>query len=185
MPIGVALIRGINVGGNQMLPMELLRALCAEVGLRDARTYIQSGNVVFRAGKREMSRAAAGLADAIEGRRKFRPGVAVRTIDDLRAVVAANPFAGRRGVDGSRLLVMFLDGEPDAAAKRAAAALKAGRDEIRVGGREAYLHYPDGVAGSKLTMAMVEKALRVPGTCRNWNTVTKLLSMGEEFDAGR
>jgi uncharacterized protein (DUF1697 family) len=184
MAIGVALLRGINVGGKNVLPMELLRGLCGEAGLADARTYIQSGNVVFRTREDRLRGAARRLAEAIETRRGFRPSVTVRTLDEMRGVVAMNPFTGWRGIDGNRLLVMFLDNEPDVAAKRAAAGLKRGRDEIRVSGREAYLHYPEGASGASMTMAMVEKALRSSGTCRNWNTVNKLVVMAEELEAG-
>ena len=182
MPIGIALIRGINVGGKNLLPMETLRELAAEIGLRDARTYIQSGNMLFRAGVKDMARAAAKLEAAIESRLKFRPSVVVRSIEDLRAAIAANPLAKRRGIDGNRMLVMFLAGQPDAAARRNVAALKQDPEEIWLIGREAYLHLPNGIAASNLSMATVEKAIRVPGTCRNWNTVGKLLAMAEELE---
>jgi uncharacterized protein (DUF1697 family) len=178
MPIGVALIRGINVGGKNMLPMEVLRELCDGAGLCDAQTYIQSGNLVFRADARAMKNAAAALSSAIERRRTFSPVVVVRTIDEVRRALEANPLP-IHGADKSRVMIMFLSGEPVKGAGKAVAALDGKKERVVLAGREAYLHFPDGVAASKLTMAAVEKALGVHGTCRNLNTVEKLIAMGE------
>jgi uncharacterized protein (DUF1697 family) len=158
MPTAIALIRGINVGGRNTLPMAELRKLCEGLGFEDTRTYIQSGNVVFRAAKRELSKAPAALEDAIESRRGFRPTVVVRTADQWRGVIAANPFAGRRGIDKSRLIVMCLAREPAATAS-AVEELSNGQDEARLVGREVFLHFPKG---------------------RNWNTAEKLMVMAGE-----
>ena len=186
MPIGIALIRGINVGGKNILPMADLRAMCERLGLREARTYIQSGNVVFSAGTRELARAAAALEGAIEKKCGFRARVVVRTLHEVRGVIAGNPFAGGRGgadvPDGAKLLVMFLADEPTAAAKKAVAAIKSDPERVRLVGREAYLDFPNGAGKSKLPMAVVEKALGVAGTCRNWNTVGKLVEMGKALE---
>lgn len=183
MGVGVAFIRGINVGGKHVLPMESLRGLCAGVGLADARTYIASGNVVFRAGKREMSRAETALADAVEAERGFRPSVAVRTLADLRRVASAQPFGGRGGLEPAKLLVMFLIGEAAPGAAEAIAALKTNPERIELAGREAYLYFPIGIGKSKLQLSAVERALKASGTTRNWNTVTKMLAMAEELGA--
>lgn len=181
--VGVAFIRGINVGGKHLLPMDTLRALCARVGLGDARTYIQSGNVVFRAGKREMARAAGSLADAIEARCGFRPSVAVRTLADLRRVASARPFGGRGDLEPGKLLVMFLTGEAGPGAAAAIGALKTNPERIELSGQETFLYFPNGIGKSKLPLAAVERALKTPGTTRNWNTVTKMLAMAEELGA--
>lgn len=181
MPTGIAFIRGINVGGKNKLPMASLRELCAQAGLADAKTYIQSGNVVFRAEAKRIPKAGAILADAIESRFKFRPGVSVRSLDDVRRVVAENPFAGRRGADGGRLLVMFLSETPTAAAARALRSIKTDPEELVLSGREIYLHFPNGVAESNLPMDAVEKAIGVPGTCRNWNTIQSVIELAESL----
>ncbi|MCI0548248.1 MAG: DUF1697 domain-containing protein [Candidatus Rokubacteria bacterium] len=179
----MAFIRGINVGGKHLIPMEVLRGLCAKVGLADARTYIQSGNVVFRAGKREMSRAEAALAGAVEAERGFRPSVAVRTLADLRRVASARPFGGRRDLEPGKLLVMFLTGEAGPGAAEAIGALKTNPERIELSGREAFLYFPNGIGKSKLALATVERALKASGTTRNWNTVTTMLAMAEELGA--
>jgi len=184
MPIAIALIRGINVGGKNILPMAVLRELCEGLGLCDVRTYIQSGNVAFRAEARQVAKAAAAIEAAIEGSRKFRPSVIVRTLEEVRAAFAANPFAARKGLDKSRCLIMFLGAAPTPAAKRAVLKLEAGRDEVRVIGREAFLNLPDGIAKSTMSMADVEVALGVRGTCRNLNTLEKLVGIAQELEAG-
>ncbi|MFN0010844.1 MAG: DUF1697 domain-containing protein [Phycisphaerales bacterium] len=182
MPVGIAFLRGINVGGKHTLPMETLRGLCEGLGLRDARTYIQSGNVVFSAGKRELAKAAAGLEGAIEKRCGFRPRVVVRTLEEVRGVIAGSPFGGGRAgpavIDGTRLLVMFLAEEPSEPAKKAVGAIKANPERVRLMGRDLYMDFPNGLAKSTLPMGALEKAVGVAGTVRNWNTVRMVVEMG-------
>ena len=186
MPIGIALIRGINVGGKNPLPMADLRGMCEQLGLRDAQTYIQSGNVVFKADKRGLARAAAELEAAIERKHGFRPSVVVRGLNQLQAVRRANPFAAVARDEPGKLLVMFLAEAPDASAAKKLAALDGYPEKLVARGADAYIHFPNGAGKAKLTMAMIERALGVPGTCRNWNTVETLVEMGEATDgAGR
>ncbi len=185
MRVGVALIRGINVTGRNMLPMESLRALCEGIGLRDARTYIQSGNVVFRCDGAELNGCAERIEEAIERAWGFRPRVMVRTAAELRRVLAAGVFADLARLDASRVLVMFLGAAPGAGARKAFAALNGGAERFVLRGREAHLYYPDGAGRAEVPMAAVEKALGTPGTCRNWNTVTTLARMAMELEAGR
>lgn len=174
---GVAFIRGINVGGKNPLPMASLRGICEGLGLRNVTTYIQSGNVVFSCPARAIASAARGIAGGIEESHGFRPGVVVRTLDQTRAALAACPFEG----DPARVLVMFLEGEAARGATGAVAALCTGSERVVVGRREAYLHFPDGVGASTLSMAKVEKALGTPGTSRNVRTVAKVIEMMEGF----
>jgi uncharacterized protein (DUF1697 family) len=182
VPVGIAMLRGINVGGKNILPMAELRALCEGIGLRDVGTYIQSGNVVFRSGQRELAGAAAKLEKAIEAERGFRPRVAVRTHDDLSAAAQANPFATSES-DAARVLVMFLVEKPlPGTAELLAAAIK-GPERGIIRGREVYLHFPAGVGKSKLSMAVVEKAVGAAGTCRNLNTLGKLIQLAAALTA--
>lgn len=181
MPTAIALIRGINVGGKNSLPMEQLRELCEGAGLKDARTYIQSGNVVFRANAREIAAAAGKLEDAIEADRGFRPSVVVRSRDEWAATIEANPFASRAKSDPSKLLIMFLREKPAAGAAKAIDAVKRGDEQLRLIGRELFIDFPIGIGKSKLAIAAVEKALGVPATGRNWNTTVKLLTMADEL----
>lgn len=182
MPIAIALIRGINVGGKHMLPMELLRSLCEGLGLRDVRTLIQSGNVVFRC-RGKSAGLGARIEAAIEKRCGFRPSVVVREHDDVRRVLKASPFDDHDSLDLSHLLVMFLAGEPQRGAKQALGVINASPERFVLDGRAVFLYYPNGIARPKVPMSAVEKAIGVSGTCRNWNTITKLVQMADELAA--
>ena len=174
----VALLRGINLGGSTTVPMKGLVELLAEAGCEDVRTYIQSGNAVFRAAPA----VAAALPEAIPPRIAERFGarapLILRTVAEWRAVVANNPFLAA-GADPATLHVMFLADRP---APMRIAALDPERsppDEFAVIGREVYLRLPNGVGRSKLTNAYVDKTLATTSTARNWRTVTKLLALAE------
>lgn len=184
MPTAIALIRGINVGGMNILPMVSLRILCERIGLEDVQTYIQSGNVVFRAGAAEVAAAAERLERVIEADRGFRPSVVVRTRGQWQAAMKASPFAARPRIETNKLLVMFLSAKPGAAAAKALAGVKRVNEELALAGRELHMHFPDGVGRSKLSMAAVEKALGVVGTARNWNTVVKLREIAAAMECG-
>ena len=183
MTSAIALIRGINVGGKNSLPMELLRNLCEGVGLKDARTYIQSGNVVFRATGRGIAAAANKLEDAIESDRGFRPIVVVRTRDELAEAIDANHFAARAKSDPSKLLIMYLRDKPAAGTQKALDGVKRVDEQLRLIGRELFIDFPIGIGNSKLSIAALEKVLGVPATGRNWNTTVKLLAMADEVEA--
>jgi uncharacterized protein (DUF1697 family) len=181
MTVVISMLRGVNVGGHHMIKMETLRALYESLGLLDAQTYIQSGNVVFRTKGRDLALVARRIGNAIEQGFGFRPGVILRTAADLRGVMARNPFAARPGIDPSKLLVIFLSGDPDAEARDKLLKIKIDPEELRIEGREIYIYYPDGQARPKLPPALIEKTLRTSGTGRNWNTVRKLLEMAEKL----
>ena len=171
------------MGGHHSIRMEELRELYESLGLRYAQTYVQSGNVVFRTDARDFTRLSKRIADAIEQRFTFRPGVILRTAADLRAVIAANPFASRRDLDPSRLVVQFLAGEPPADARERILRIESEPEELRMEGRELYIYYPNGMARPKVAWTVIERILQTPCTGRNWNTVRKLLEMAESLDA--
>jgi uncharacterized protein (DUF1697 family) len=142
-----------------------------------AKTYLQSGNVVFRS---SLGRAALAkkIEDAIRNATGFESKVILRTAGELREVIAANRFTG---CEPGRLLVAFLAGPIGTEAKALLTNLKVGREEIQFGDREVYLHLPDGAGVSKLAAALTEKKIGVNVTARNWNTVNALLKMAEEL----
>lgn len=182
MNVVISLLRGINVGGHHQIKMEALRALYGSLGLQDVQTHIQSGNVVFRTGEQDLALLAKRIEDEIERSFGFRPSVIGRTASELRSVIARNPFADRQDTDPSKLLVLFLASEPDADARDAVLAIPADPEELRLNGRELYIYFPDGMARPKLSLPRLEKALKTPGTGRNWNTVMKLLAMAEKME---
>ena len=152
------------------------------LGLRAVTSHIQSGNVLFKTDKRNLAALAARIEETIEKRFGFRPTVVLRTAEELREVIRANPFADRRDVEPNRLAVVFLAAQPGAEAREKAAKLDAGPEEMRIAPRELYIHYVNGMGRPKLAPALLEKTLKVEGTARNWNTVTKLGEMADNIE---
>jgi uncharacterized protein (DUF1697 family) len=176
----VSLLRGVNVGGHHKVKMDALRAMHESMGHRDVRTYIQSGNVVFRCAVKDMKRLAGAIGDAIEKTFGFRCDVIVRTAEDMRAAVENNPFAGRTDVDPGKLAVTFLPFAPPAEARAKLAALMIAAEEVHLVGSEMYIYFPTGMGQTKFPFAQVAKALGAAGTARNWNTVHKLVEMANQ-----
>jgi uncharacterized protein (DUF1697 family) len=180
MPIMIALLRGINLAGHHRIKMEELRALCQSLKLRDPQTYVQSGNVVFRTDEKDPIRLAKRIEDAIEKKFGFHADVVLRTTAELKAI-ARSPFATRKDLEPAKLHVTFL--ACDLAKEKCDQILriKAGPEELKLGKRELYIYYPDGMGKSKLTPAL-DRVLEKTGTFRNWNTVTKLFEMAEAME---
>ena len=177
MPAFAALLRAVNVGGRNPVSMAALKELCEELGFEGVKTLLQSGNVVFRAAGRP---AALGkkLGDAIEARLGARPEVYVRTGAQLEAALDANPFPQEAKSDPSHLAIVFFDGKPPPSAAKTLAAWDRGPERLRlVGGGNLYIYYPEGMGRTKLTGAVLERALGAPGTARNFNTVGKLAAL--------
>ncbi len=172
----LALLRGINVGGKNKLPMKDLAALFVAAGCTDVRTYIQSGNVVFRATAAVAKRLASSIAEQITERFGYRTPVVLRTVEQLRDVVSHNPFL-EAGVAEDKVYVLFLADEPGPDRVAALDPNRSPPDEFLVRGREVFLHLPNGVADSKLTNAYFDAKLATVSTARNWRTVTTLLGM--------
>ncbi len=169
--------------GGRTLRMDALRELYAGLGLTRVQTYVQSGNVVFHTRGADLAKLGKRLEDAIEEMAGYRSRVFLRTTADLRGVVERNPFAGRDEIPPKWLLVHFLGAEPAADAHGAVAALdREFPEELRLSGRELYVYYKNSVGESKLSPTRVDKAIGMPTTARNWNTVTKLLAMAEELE---
>ena len=168
MPAYAALLRAVNVGGTGKLAMTDLRKLCEAAGFADVATYIQSGNVVFTSKRGEAS--VKKLLEAALAEKLGKPcGVLLRTADELRQLLDANPFPKAAP---QRLLMLFLDEKPAADSLKDVVA--PGGEELRVCGRHVVVHFPNGMGQSKLKLPF-----RNVGTGRNLNTVRKLLTMLE------
>jgi uncharacterized protein (DUF1697 family) len=181
----IAMLRAVNLGSHNRVRMDALCTLCSSLKLRDPRTYVQSGNVVFHTSEREIAKVARRIEDAMERDFGFRTDVIVRTAGEMRDVVARNPFAKRRGLDAKRLLVFFFGNEPGAEAREKIRSIKVNGEELHLDGRELYIYFPDGQGRSKVSTAAIERMLKTPGTGRNWNSVTKLLEMAEGMEGGQ
>lgn len=181
MPTYIALLRGINVGGHGKVPMEKLRALCEGLGCEQVKTFIQSGNVVFKAAKCDPGTLSAKIEKKIVAELGFAVTVVTRTADELGKVIEANPFVTESRAEPAKVHVAFLSEAPTAEAVKALKIKTCDSEQARCSGREVYLYYRDGMGRAKMTGAVIERVLGVKATARNWNTVTKLYEMAESL----
>ncbi|MGW6129142.1 DUF1697 domain-containing protein [Cellulomonas sp. NPDC055163] len=177
----VALLRGVNVGGHRKVPMARLRAVAEGLGHEQVKTHLNSGNVVLVApDDAAPERIAGDLAAGLREDLGFDVDVVVRTRAELDAAVAANPFPDAAAEDPGRVLVMFFAADLDPDPAFDAAAL--GNERVVWAGREAYVHYPDGLGRSRLAPDVLTRAARQAGTGRNWRTVLALQGLLVERD---
>ena len=169
----IALLRGINIGGNNIIPMKELVGLFEAAGCEDVQTYGQSGNVVFQARKVFGHRQVHAIAAQVRESKGFEPAILLLTPAELRGAVKNNSFPV---VTGKALIFYFLQKAPAKPDMVRLESLRIASEVFELRGKVFYLYAPDGVGRSKLA-AGVEKALGVPLTARNWNTVSRLLSM--------
>ena len=170
----IALLRGINVGGHKSIAMADLRDLVTRLGFLDARTVLQSGNLVFRSAARPAAQLEQLLETETARQFDLQTHFFVRTALEWQAIVARNPFRAEAARDPGHLLVLFLERAPAVANLKALEAAITGPETIRAEGREMYVVYPIGVGRSRLTNTLIEKKLGTRTTGRNWNTVLKL-----------
>jgi len=174
----IALFRGINVGGNNMLPMKALKLLMEKHDCTDVQTYIQSGNVVFRTGTADVSRVETRLTAAVSKSHGFEPRVLVLTCDEVEKAAKANPFAEAEE-NPATVHLFFLAETPAKPDLKGLEQIKTKTERFALKGRVLYVHTPDGLGTSKLA-ARAEKCLGVAATARNWRTVTKLLELAKD-----
>ena len=167
----VALLRGVNLMGSTTLRMADLKAIAEGLGLKNVRTYIASGNLLFASGKAEAAIKTA-LEAAVKRHMSRDVGVMVRTAKELAGVVEANPFAGE---PGNKVVAIFFDEPPPAGSLEAATNIA--DERLALGKREIYVHYPSGQGRSKLNLRS-----RAAGTARNMNTVAKLAELAREME---
>jgi uncharacterized protein (DUF1697 family) len=172
----VGLLRGINVGGHKIIKMESLRKEFEGLGFAGVATYVQSGNVVFKAPPKTAD-LPARIEEMLLRRFKMEVPVIVRTAEEIGEVLSNNPFLTEPGIDTGSLHVTFLSRAPQKAAVKGLDAIAVGADRFRCCGQEIYLHCPNGFGGTKLSINAFEKILSVGATTRNWNTVNKLWEM--------
>jgi len=173
----VALFRGINVMGNNVLPMKALQGLLEQNGCREVRTYIQSGNVVFRSAHARASAVERKLGALVAASHGFQPRVLALGLEDLEQAAAGNPFP-RAAEAPTTVHLFFLAEVPPAPDLEGLAALATATERFELKGRVFYLHTPDGFGPSKLA-ARAERLLGVHATARNWRTVTTLVELAK------
>jgi uncharacterized protein (DUF1697 family) len=174
----IALFRGINVGGNNLLPMKQLILDLEAMKLQNIKTYIQSGNVVFDSGAKDAKLLAKSIGERIEREHGFLPQVLLLSLNDLQRAIRENPFPEAIS-DPPSLHFFFLEQPARSPNITALDAAKAATENYVLTDRVLYLHAPDGVGRSKLA-ATAEKKLGVTATARNYRTVEKLLALASE-----
>ena len=179
----IVLLRGINLGGRNKLPMKDLALMLTELGCRDVATYIQSGNAVVGMDEALAAALPGRLAERILEQAGLRVPVVVRTGEAIASVVRDNPFLAA-GADPQTLHVMFLADQPSPEDVAALDPNRSPGDAYLVRGREIYLHCPQGVADTRLTNAYFDARLKTVSTSRNWRTVLKLRDMAEAGHTG-
>ncbi len=171
----IAFLRGINVGGRHSLPMKELIVLFEAQGCTDVKTYIQSGNVVYRHARGNVRLLADDIGSAILASHGFQPRTLILTKDDLKHAVAANPFP-QAADDPKTLHLFFLADLPTSPELDAMTEIKADNEKFSLADKVLYLYAPDGIGRSKLA-GKVEKLIAVDATARNWRTVNKVLEL--------
>ena len=174
--IYIALFRGINVGGKNILPMKELAEILETMGYKNVRTYIQSGNVVFESSKKIETKDTVDISKEIFRKKGFEPKVLLLSVEQLQDAIKKNPFPTG---NGKVLHYFFLESHPGQPNIERLESLKLESEKFKLNLKVFYLYAPEGIGRSKLAAA-VEKSIGVPVTTRNWNTVNKLAPMVEK-----
>lgn len=173
-------MRGINVGGKNIIPMGDLRQILVSLGYTNVRTYIQSGNCVFQTASGGAQSISTEISDAVQKRFGFAPRVMTLTSEALSAAIAANPY--KENTDHSRTLLFFLAEPAETADFDAIDSLREGNEAFEMSSRVFYLSAPDGIGRSKLAQN-VERHLKVPTTARNLRTALKIQEIASQIPA--
>jgi uncharacterized protein (DUF1697 family) len=171
----IALLRGINVGGNKKLTMLELRHLAEQLGLTKVQTVLQTGNLIFQ---NPLNIADEALEDHLEKNvvihLNTEVSVIIRSIDDWRSIINNNPFIDMANQNPQHLVVVFLKTYPNKNTINTLQNAILGQEKIDAHNKNLYIVYPNGIGRSKLTHALIEKILGVKATARNWNTLLKI-----------
>ena len=179
MPAFVALLRAVNLGPHNKVSMADLKAIAERAGLSEARTLLQSGNLVFQAKTKPSAALEKLLETALAKELELKTPVVVRSAAEWRAAIDDNPFTKQADSDPGHLVLMPLKAKPEKTAVAELVKAIVGREQVKLVGQQLYLVYPDGIGESKLTSALIEKKIAVSGTGRNWNTVQKIAALLE------
>lgn len=177
MPAYIAMLRGVNITGNNSIKMEQLRGLCNSLGFQNVETYVQSGNIVFQTRSEDPLALSKSIGEAILESFGFDVPVIMRTSKEMRSVIANNPFLKEKKIDSSKLHVTFLSESPQKGSLKKLGAIAMSPDQYYSASHEIYLYCPAGYGRTKLSNNAIEKALSVSATTRNWRTTNTLFEM--------
>ncbi len=177
MPVFLSILRGINVSGQKQIKMVDLKKLYEELGFKNVKTFIQSGNVVFE------SNSAAKLSQKIEEKIKahysFDVPVIIRTKEELQRAIDHNPFLKKKNIALDKLHITFLAEQPEKENIKATEVYDYAPDEFHISDKEVYVYCPNGYGNTKINNTFFEKKLKVGATTRNWKTSNELLKLME------
>ena len=177
----VALLRGINVGGKNLIPMTALREMAKGLGFEEVVTILQSGNLLLQAKGQSSAEIEHILTEETTRRFGVNPSYIVRTVQEWEAIVERNPYPREAEGDPSHLIVLALPSAPDPALVEAVTQALRGPEAFRADGKHLYIVYPDGIGDSKVAKTPGWNALTGEGTGRNWNTVLKIAKAFREW----
>jgi uncharacterized protein (DUF1697 family) len=176
----ISFLRGVNMTGHNSIKMADLKALFVEIGLTDAETFIQSGNVIFsKTGNIPPSALSVNIEQAILEKFNYIVPAMIRTRQELNELNSSNPFLGESGFNPSKMAVIFLHEEPSDTQLQKVINVDYPPDRFQIIGKEIFIYCPNGFGRTKLYTNFFEKKMGVTGTARNWKTITTLMSMAE------
>ena len=174
----ISLLRGVNVSGQKMMKMPDVKALYEELEFKDVITYIQSGNIIFKAGKKISEQdLSKKIAERIRRKYGFDVPVTIRTLAEMKKTISLNPFLKKKEIDRERLYVTFLEEKPTKEGQKKLEEFDPSPDKFIIVGREVYLHCPNGYGNSKISNNFFESKLKITATTRNWKTVNTLVDL--------
>ena len=174
----ISILRGINVSGQKKILMADLKALYEHLKFRDVKTYIQSGNVIFKSNENLPDTVfARRIEDEIFKKYTFQVSVIIRTEDEMRKIIAENPFLKEKSKDRQKMHVTFLSEVPLKENVESIESINFLPDRFIIHEKEIYLYVPNGYGETKISNNFFEKKLKVKATTRNWKTVNKLVAM--------
>jgi len=173
----IAILRGINVSGQKLIKMAALKAAFEEKGFRDVMTYIQSGNIIFRAEDKKEDALSLKVSKLIMNGFGFEVPVIIRNSSSLAGIIRSNPFLNEKGILADKFHVTFLSEAPETKRRQELEKLSFGNERFVILGREIYLYCPNGYGNTKLSNNFFENKLKVTATTRNWATVNKLAEL--------
>jgi uncharacterized protein (DUF1697 family) len=179
MAVYLSILRGINVSGQKKILMAELKKLYEELGFKNVKTFIQSGNVVFES--KSDTKLAKKIEQKISEQYNFDVPVIIRTTEEMQQVINANPFLKQKNIDTTKLHVTYLSGIPQQEHITKANTYAYEPDQFIISGKEVYLYCPNGYGNTKLTNNFFENKLKVTATTRNWKTTNELLSIMKTY----
>ena len=176
----ITMLRGVNMTGHNTIKMTRLADMFRQLGYTDAETYIQSGNIVFTCHNGDIDDVSSGIRKSVLSEFNLNIAVIIRTLDEMKKIISANPFMEEPDFDPSKMAVLFLEFRPSEEQILKVAGIDYPPDKFRINGSEIYIYCPDGFGKTKLYTNFFEAKMKVTGTARNWRTLNKLIEMAEK-----